>query len=392
MRPLLRLAGGVERSSEHPLAAAIVEGAERRGLALPDPAFAAIPGHGIEATVEGRALVLGNLKLMRDRRIPLDGLDERATQLAGEETAMYVAMDGRPAESSRWPNTSSGCGSPGAHGDGPGGGHDDRDNADGPGHRASGEDRRVGEVLPQDKAFNVQIQLEEDRRMVGDGINDAALAQAHVGFAIGTGTDVAIAASDITLIKGNLRGVVTAIQIRGHHAERLPEPRRGVRLQRPRAPRRPGPALSVLRDPALASPWPLAMSFSSVTVITNANHRLKRWRPHDLGPRLVNLIGLGLVGGIVWFFWLVKTKGVGPRRATAAHQGEMVLVKGDTRRSHRGGGRKPVRLTFVRQESASCTEMVLLEFRQVGAPPGGGRPGGVPPEGAWKLSSPARWA
>ena len=286
---LLRLAGGVERSSEHPLAAAIVEGAERRGLALPDPtAFAAIPGHGIEATVEGRALVLGNLKLMRDRAIPLDGLDERASQLAGEgKTAMYVAIDGRLAgivavadtvkEDSRaaiQALTAMGLEVVMMTGDNERTGQAIA--------RQVGIDRVLAEVLPPDKAFNVQkLQLEgKTVAMVGDGINDApALAQAHVGFAIGTGTDVAIAASDITLIKGSLRGVVTAIQISRATMRNVYQNLAGAFVYNvlglPVALGLLYPFFGILLSPLLAA---LAMSFSSVTVITNAN-RLKRWRP-----------------------------------------------------------------------------------------------------------------
>jgi Cu+-exporting ATPase len=286
---VLRLAGGVERSSEHPLAAAIVEGAEHRGLTLPDPtAFAAIPGHGIEATVEGRTLVLGNLKLMRDRAIPLDGLDERATQLAGEgKTAMYVAIDGRLAgivavadtvkEDSRaaiQALTAMGLEVVMMTGDNERTGQAIA--------RQVGISRVLAEVLPQDKAFNVQkLQLEgKTVAMVGDGINDApALAQAHVGFAIGTGTDVAIAASDITLIKGSLRGVVTAIQISRATMRNVYQNLVGAFVYNvlglPVALGLLYPFFGILLSPLLAA---LAMSFSSVTVITNAN-RLKRWRP-----------------------------------------------------------------------------------------------------------------
>ena len=96
---VLRLAGGVEKSSEHPLAAAIVEGARARGLALPDAgAFKAIPGHGLEATVDGRTVLLGNVKLMRDRKIEPAELEAHAARLADEgKTPMYVAIDGQPA-------------------------------------------------------------------------------------------------------------------------------------------------------------------------------------------------------------------------------------------------------------------------------------------------------
>jgi Cu+-exporting ATPase len=286
---LLRLAGGVERSSEHPLAAAIVEGAERRGLTLPDPtAFAAILGHGIEATVEGRTLVLGNLKLMRDRAIPLDGLDERASQLAEEgKTAMYVAIDGRPAgivavadtvkadsRAAIRALTAMGLEVVMMTGDNARTGQAIA--------RQVGIERVLAEVLPRDKAFNVQkLQLEgKTVAMVGDGINDApALAQAHVGFAIGTGTDVAIAASDITLIKGSLRGVVTAMQISRATMRNVYQNLAGAFVYNvlglPVALGLLYPFFGILLSPLLAA---LAMSFSSVTVITNAN-RLKRWRP-----------------------------------------------------------------------------------------------------------------
>jgi Cu+-exporting ATPase len=140
----------------------------------------------------------------------------------------------------------------------------------------------LAEVLPQDKAFNVQrLQLERKTvGMVGDGINDApALAQADVGFAIGTGTDVAIAASDVTLIKGSLQGVVRAIQISRATMRNVYQNLFGAfvynTLGLPIALGVLYPFTGLLLSPLLAA---LAMSFSSVTVILNAN-RLKRWRP-----------------------------------------------------------------------------------------------------------------
>jgi Cu+-exporting ATPase len=286
---LLRLAGGVEKSSEHPLAAAIVEGAQARGLLLQDAeSFNAIPGHGIEARIEGRTLLLGNLKLMRDRKIPLDGLEAKATQLADDgKTPMYVAIDGKPAGIVAVADTVKED-SKGAIRALRGMGLEvvmitgDNERTAKAIARKVGIERVLAEVLPQDKAFNVQkLQLEGKQvAMVGDGINDApALAQADVGFAIGTGTDVAIAASDITLITGSLRGVVTAIQISRATMRNVYQNLFGAFIYNvfglPIALGVLYPFFGILLSPLLAA---LAMSFSSVTVITNAN-RLKRWKP-----------------------------------------------------------------------------------------------------------------
>jgi len=286
---LLRLAGGVEKSSEHPLAAAVVQGARARGLDLPDPAtFTAIPGQGIEATVEGRSVLLGNRKLMSDRKVEPGELEGRARRLAEDgKTAMYVSIDGRAAgivavadtvkEDSRAAIeslTRMGLEVVMMTGDNERTGRAIA--------RQVGIERVLAEVLPQDKARNVQkLQLEGKRvAMVGDGINDApALAQADVGFAIGTGTDVAIAASDITLIKGSLRGVVTAIQISRATMRNVYQNLTGAFIYNvlglPVALGVVYPFVGLLLSPLLAA---LAMSFSSVTVIGNAN-RLKLWRP-----------------------------------------------------------------------------------------------------------------
>ena len=286
---VLRLAAGVEKSSEHPLAAAIVEGARARELTLKDAeTFAAIPGHGIEATIEGRTILLGNLKLMKDRGIPVKDLEVQATRLSDDgRTPMYVAIDGKPAGIIAVADTVK---------------EDSKDAIrvlkamglevvmiTGDNERTAkaiarqvGVDRVLAEVLPQDKAFNVQkLQLEgKNVAMVGDGINDApALAQSDVGFAIGTGTDVAIAASDITLIKGSLKGVVTAIQISRATMRNVSQNLVGAFIYNilglPIALGVLYPFFGILLSPLLAA---IAMSFSSVTVIANAN-RLKRWKP-----------------------------------------------------------------------------------------------------------------
>jgi P-type Cu+ transporter len=286
---VLRLAAGVEKSSEHPLASAIVEGAIIRGLTLSDPeSFNAVPGHGIEARMEGRALLLGNRKLMRDREVQLEGLEETVAKLADDgKTPMYVAIDGKPAgivavadtlkdDSKRAIQSLKTMGLEVVMITG-----DNERTGKAIGRQVEIE-RVLAEVLPQDKAFNVQkLQLEGKRvAMVGDGINDApALAQADVGFAIGTGTDVAIAASDITLIKGSLHGVVMAIQISRATMRNVYQNLFGAFVYNvlglPIALGVLYPFFNILLSPLLAA---IAMSFSSVTVIGNAN-RLKRWRP-----------------------------------------------------------------------------------------------------------------
>jgi Cu+-exporting ATPase len=225
---------------------------------------------------------------MRDRSVTLGALEERAAALADNgKTPMYVSIDGKAAgivavadtvkEDSRAAIQSmKAMGLEVVMMTG------DNERTGTAIARQVGIERVLAEVLPQDKAFNVQkLQLEGKRvAMVGDGINDApALAQADVGFAIGTGTDVAIAASDITLIKGSLRGVVTAIQISQATMRNVYQNLAGAFVYNvlglPVALGVLYPFFGVLLSPLLAA---LAMSFSSVTVIGNAN-RLKRWRP-----------------------------------------------------------------------------------------------------------------
>ena len=286
---LLRLAASVERSSEHPLASAIVEGALARRLHLAEvDEFEAIPGHGVAAKVEGRRLLIGNARLMNREGVALGDLEARSQALADDgKTPMLAAIDGRAAGILAVADTVK----------------DDSRAAiarmkkmglevvmmTGDNERTAraiarkvGIDRVMAEVLPQDKAFNVQkLQLEGKKvAMVGDGINDApALAQADIGLAIGTGTDVAIEASDITLIKGSLTGVVTAMQISRATMRNVYQNLVGAFIYNtaglPIALGILYPFLGILLSPLLAA---LAMSFSSVTVISNAN-RLKRFKP-----------------------------------------------------------------------------------------------------------------
>ena len=220
---LLRLVAGAERESEHPLAVAIVDAARARGLRPPQAdSFQAVPGHGAVATVEGHRLVIGNARLFERERLSLDGLADRAAELAGEgRTTVQVAVDGRGAGVIAIADTP-------------------RDSA-GEAVQAleelgvrpvmlSGDSRQtaeriadevgiqevIAEVLPADKAATVAALQAEGRRvaMVGDGVNDApALAQADVGIAIGAGTDVAVETADIVLMRSDPLDVATALRI-----------------------------------------------------------------------------------------------------------------------------------------------------------------------------------
>jgi Cu+-exporting ATPase len=289
---VLRLAASVERASEHPLAEAIVQGAKRRGIELAEPTdFRAIAGHGVEARVEGRAVLLGNRKLLADQGVDAGELEARAEALAAAgKTPMYLAADGHAAGLVACADTVK----------------DDSRRAiarledlgiqvvmlTGDNRRTAqaiaaevGVERVLAEVLPQDKAHEIQrLQLEGGTvGMVGDGINDApALAQADVGIAIGTGTDVAMEAADVTLISGSLRGVVTAIEVSRATMRNVYQNLFGAFVYNsaglPVAAGLLYPLFGILLSPLLAA---AAMAFSSVTVVSNAN-RLRRFRPVEV--------------------------------------------------------------------------------------------------------------
>lgn len=220
---ILRLAASLEKGSEHPLGEAIVAEAGNRGLILSEPeSFSAQVGHGVEGQVDGNQVVVGNVRMMAARNLELNGLMPRAEQLQNEaKTAMLIAIDNQVvgvigvADTVKDESRSAieeldqmdldvamitG---------------DNQQTAQAIAHQV-GIDNVLAEVLPGDKASQVE-QLQSDEQivaMVGDGINDApALAQADVGIAIGSGTDVAIAAAPVVLISGDLSGVPRAIAL-----------------------------------------------------------------------------------------------------------------------------------------------------------------------------------
>jgi len=223
---VLQLAASAEHDSEHPLAEAIVRAASEKNLELsPTSDFNAIPGQGIEALVDGKRLVLGNERLINERNISFDKLNKDAEQFRAQgKTMMLLGIDNQvigaiALADTLKPNAEAALDAL----------HDMNigvvmitgDNK----HTAEaiatelGIDRVLSEVLPEHKAQEVKKLQQEGKvvAMVGDGINDApALAQADVGIAIGTGTDVAMEAADITLISGDLGGIVTAISLSKH--------------------------------------------------------------------------------------------------------------------------------------------------------------------------------
>jgi Cu+-exporting ATPase len=286
--PLLRLVAALEASSEHPLADAVVRRARERGLALPAAAeFQSITGRGVVGVVEGSFLAAGNERLMADYAVDPTPLAADAERLAGEgKTAVYVAVDGRLAGLLAVADPLKGTAREavarlkrmglevvlltGDH----------RRTAEAIA-REAGIDRVVAGVLPEGKVAEIRRLQAAGKvvAMVGDGVNDApALSAADLGIALGTGADVAVEASDVTLMRGDPRGVATAVALS----------RRTLRTMRqnlfwafiynvigiPIAAGVLYPACGILLSPILAS---AAMAFSSVSVVTNSL-RLRRAR------------------------------------------------------------------------------------------------------------------
>jgi P-type Cu+ transporter len=283
---LIRLAASLEQGSEHPLAAAIVEDAKARGAALASvKGFTSTTGKGVTGAIEGRQVALGNASLMADLRVETGPLAARAESMRGDgETVMFVAVDGQIAGllgvADPVKETAA----------------DALRELRGEGLRivmltgdakttASavakklGIDEVIAEVLPDQKAETIKRLQSQGRvvAMAGDGVNDApALAQAEVGIAMGTGTDVAMKSAGVTLVKGDLNGIVRARRLSRAAIRNI---KQGLFfafvynvLGVPIAAGALYPAFGVLLSPMIAA---AAMSLSSVSVIANAL-RLRR--------------------------------------------------------------------------------------------------------------------
>ena len=286
---LLRLAAAVETGSEHPLAEAVVEAARSRGLEPPVArAFEAIPGQGVRADVDGHTVLFGNRTLMERNAIALGDTVETVASLASQaQTPMLLAVDGEIAgivavADPIKPDAKAALQRLHAQGlklvmlTG-----DNRATAQAVAAQV-GIDEVVAEILPQDKAGRVKDLQQRGQvvGMVGDGINDApALAQADVGFAIGTGTDVAIESADLILMRGSLHGVADAIRLSKATLRNIRQNLVGAFIYNtlgiPVAAGILYPVIHLLLNPMIAG---AAMALSSFTVVSNAN-RLRWLKP-----------------------------------------------------------------------------------------------------------------
>lgn len=279
---LLQLAATAEKGSEHPLGEAIVKGAKEKGLELKEAVnFHAIPGHGIEVEVDYMQILIGNKKLMREKQVVFDTYLAKAEALENQgKTAMWMAIDGQLAGIIAVADTVKETSAEAIRqlrnmhievimitGD-------NRRTAEAIANQV-GVDRVLAEVQPEDKAAEVEKLKQAGKivAMVGDGINDApALAASHVGIAIGTGTDVAIEAADVTLMRGDLTGIVDTIKLSKATMRKI---RQNLFWAF---------AYNVVLIPVAAIGWltPVlagaAMAFSSVSVVANTLF-LRRWKP-----------------------------------------------------------------------------------------------------------------
>jgi Cu+-exporting ATPase len=276
---ILRFAAAVERGSEHPLGEAIVKGARERGIGLTEASgFEAVPGHGVTAVIEGKTVLLGNRRLMQQKSIDLGGVEQDLSRLETEgKTAMLMAAEGklsgllavadtvkenskRAVEELKYMGIDiymiTG---------------DNKTTAEAIAKQV-GIDNVLAEVLPEHKAEEVMKLIKSGKvtGMVGDGINDApALAAADVGFAIGTGTDIAMEAADITLMGGDLMGIALAVRLSRATMRNIKQNLFWAFIYNTVG--IPFAAMGFL-SPVIAG---AAMAFSSVSVVSNAL-RLKR--------------------------------------------------------------------------------------------------------------------
>jgi Cu+-exporting ATPase len=278
---LLRLAGSVERHSEHPLAEAIVAGVRERGIELAEGrGFQSLTGKGVMGEVEGHRVALGNRALLDELKLDPADLTARAEELRSNgQTIMFVVVDEKPAGligvadpiKETTPEAVKQLHAEGIRivmltGD-------SRTTAEAVA-RKLGLDEVIAEVLPDEKV-DVVKRFQNDGRIVamaGDGINDApALAQAHVGIAMGTGTDVAMKSADVTLVKGDLRAIVRARSLSRATMRNIKQNLFFAfvynTLGVPIAAGVLYPFFGILLSPMIAA---AAMSFSSVSVIANA--------------------------------------------------------------------------------------------------------------------------
>ena len=290
---LLQLAASAEKGSEHPLGEAIVQSAADKALAvLPLERFEALPGRGIEAAIGGRAVLLGNEKLMVERAIGLGPLGDAAADLASKgKTPMFVAIDGAAAgiiAVADVPKESSARAIAELRAMGlevvmiTG---DNRRTAQAIA-RQVGVDRVLAEVLPQDKTIEVKKLQSAGRKvaMVGDGINDAAaLAQSDVGIAIGSGTDVAIESADVVLMRNGLEDVAAAIRLSKATIRTIKQNLFWAFCYNVLGIPIAAGVLHIFGGPLLNPIFAAAaMSLSSVSVVSNAL-RLRRFRPARAG-------------------------------------------------------------------------------------------------------------
>ncbi len=288
---LLQWAASIEQGSEHPLAEAIVNAAKDKNLSLLSvEQFNAIAGYGVEARIEGKTVLLGNRKFMSDSSIDISALETRAGELTRQaQTPMYIAVEGKAAgliSVADAIKADSAAAIQRLHdigltvvlltGDNQGTAYAVAEQV--------GIDEVIAEVLPQDKADVVAKLQAQGKRvgMVGDGINDApALARADVGFAIGSGTDVAIESADITLMRGSLHSVVDAIAISKATVRNIKQNLFGAFIYNslgiPLAAGVLFPLMGILLNPMVAGG---AMAMSSLTVVSNAN-RLRLFKPEQ---------------------------------------------------------------------------------------------------------------